>query len=275
MPTKDELAMNEGSAVRSETTEAKADPATFDPATPDPATLMNDVPHLSEDDLRICRSRAQQLLAERASQADIAVVTEQLGRYPRGIISVAARCQQCGTPLVVATRPLITERVKHPTPFPTTFYLTSPEAVKAASHLESAGVMVELQELYGEEAIAGEAAAAQALGAAASDAVETADSGEAQGDNLERHRQYVRAHEMYLAVRNELARELGDSQEHILNISAGGMPTRVKCLHALVGHALAMGPGVNPVGDEALRRMKHEFDPAVCRCTLKVADFER
>lgn len=248
MPTKDELAMNEGSAVRSETTEAKADPATLDPA-----TLMNDVPHLSEDDLRICRSRAQQLLAERASQADIAVVTEQLGRYPRGIISVAARCQQCGTPLVVATRPLITERVKHPTPFPTTFYLTSPEAVKAASHLESAGVMVELQELYGEEAIAGEA----------------------QGDNLERHRQYVRAHEMYLAVRNELARELGDSQEHILNISAGGMPTRVKCLHALVGHALAMGPGVNPVGDEALRRMKHEFDPAVCRCTLKVADFER
>lgn len=269
MPTNDELAMNEGSAVRSETTEAKADPATLDPA-----TLMNDVPHLSEDDLRICRSRARQLLAERASQADIAVVTEQLGRYPRGIISVAARCKQCGTPLVVATRPLITERVKHPTPFPTTFYLTSPEVVKAASHLESAGVMVELQELYGEEATAGEAAA-QASGAAASDAVETAGSGEAQGDNLERHRQYVRAHEMYLAVRNELARELGDSQEHILNISAGGMPTRVKCLHALVGHALAMGPGVNPVGDEALRRMKHEFDPAVCRCTLKVADFER
>ena len=29
-------------------------------------------------------------------------------------------------------------------------------------------------------------------------------------------------------------------------------PTRVKCLHALVGHALAAGPGVNPIGDEAL-----------------------
>ena len=32
----------------------------------------------------------------------------------------------------------------------------------------------------------------------------------------------------------------------------GGMPTRVKCLHVLVGHALAAGPGVNPFGDEAL-----------------------
>ncbi|HSN43733.1 MAG TPA: DUF501 domain-containing protein, partial [Propionibacteriaceae bacterium] len=26
----------------------------------------------------------------------------------------------------------------------------------------------------------------------------------------------------------------------------------VKCLHVLVGHALAAGPGVNPLGDEAL-----------------------
>ena len=30
------------------------------------------------------------------------------------------------------------------------------------------------------------------------------------------------------------------------------MPTRVKCLHVLVGHALSAGAGVNPLGDEAL-----------------------
>ena len=30
------------------------------------------------------------------------------------------------------------------------------------------------------------------------------------------------------------------------------MPARVKCLHVLVGHSLAAGPGVNPLGDEAL-----------------------
>jgi hypothetical protein len=33
--------------------------------------------------------------------------------------------------------------------------------------------------------------------------------------------------------------------------SAGGMPDRVKCLHALVAHELAV-PGSNPFGREAL-----------------------
>ncbi|HET9126603.1 MAG TPA: DUF501 domain-containing protein, partial [Propionibacteriaceae bacterium] len=61
---------------------------------------------------------------------------------------------------------------------------------------------------------------------------------------------YRAAHEAYLADRAAL----GDVPE-ISGISAGGMPTRVKCLHALVGHALAAGAGVNPVGDEALARI--------------------
>jgi hypothetical protein len=33
--------------------------------------------------------------------------------------------------------------------------------------------------------------------------------------------------------------------------SAGGMPERVKCLHALVAHELAV-PGANPLGREAV-----------------------
>jgi len=47
-------------------------------------------------------------------------------------------------------------------------------------------------------------------------------------------------------------------------ISAGGMPTRVKCLHALAGHALAAGPGVNPIGDAALERSS--WSPERCAC---------
>lgn len=50
----------------------------------------------------------------------------------------------------------------------------------------------------------------------------------------------------------------------IAGISAGGMPTRVKCLHALAGHALAAGPGVNPIGDVALERSS--WSPERCRC---------
>ena len=54
------------------------------------------------------------------------------------------------------------------------------------------------------------------------------------------------------------------SSPEIENFSAGGMPVRVKCLHALAGHALAAGPGVNPIGDLALERST--WSPAVCEC---------
>ena len=72
---------------------------------------------------------------------------------------------------------------------------------------------------------------------------------------------YRRAHEAYLADREEL----GHVAE-IAGISAGGMPNRVKCLHGLVGHALAAGPGVNPIGDEVLALIQDEWRPDRCTC---------
>lgn len=57
--------------------------------------------------------------------------------------------------------------------------------------------------------------------------------------------QYRLAHEDYLARRDAIE-SLGT------DVTAGGMPNRVKCLHVLVAHSLAAGPGVNPFGDEAL-----------------------
>ena len=61
---------------------------------------------------------------------------------------------------------------------------------------------------------------------------------------------YLAAHEAYLAERSAV----GEVPE-IDGISAGGMPHRVKCLHVLVAHSLAVGPGVNPLGDEALAEL--------------------
>lgn len=168
-------------------------------------------------------------LAEPADKGDIATVGAQLGRYPRGMVAVGARCR-CGRPLAVITRPLVDGRI----PFPTTMYLTSPEAVKAASHLEADGIMREYNARLAED------------------------------EDL--RRAYEHAHMMYLAFRHALAARLGDSEEHIEGTSAGGMPTRVKCLHALVAQSLVMGPGVNPIGDDALARMRDEFAPDVCRC---------
>ncbi|MEE6281330.1 DUF501 domain-containing protein [Georgenia sp. MJ170] len=149
----------------------------------------------------------------------------QLGRVPRGVVEIAARCV-CGRPLVVRTAP----RLDDGTPFPTSFYLTAPAVVRAVSTLEADGVMREMTERL-----------------------------EADPDLADRYRT---AHEDYLARRAEL----GDVPE-IAGTSAGGMPTRVKCLHALVGHALAVGPGVNPFGDEALALIASRWRPDRCGCT--------
>lgn len=108
-------------------------------------------------------------------------------------------------------------RLPDGSPFPTFYYLCHPEAVAAASRLEAAGVMVEYNELLAEDADVRE--------------------------------QYRLAHEQYIADRDSV----GEVPE-LAGVSAGGMPNRVKCLHALIGHALAAGPGVNPVGDLAIER---------------------
>lgn len=70
---------------------------------------------------------------------------------------------------------------------------------------------------------------------------------------------YRRSHEAYLRRRSEL----GEVAE-IAGVSAGGMPTRVKCLHALVGHALADGTGANRFGDEALDRLGPWWEVGPC-----------
>ncbi len=149
---------------------------------------------------------------ETPSDADIAMVSEQLGREARGVVGIAARASD-GAPAVVATAP----RLPDGTPFPTFYYLCHPEAVAAASRLEAVGMMVEFNEMLAED---------EQLRA-----------------------QYERAHEQYIADRDSV----GEVPE-VAGISAGGMPTRVKCLHALMGHALAAGPGVNPIGDLAIER---------------------
>jgi hypothetical protein len=122
-------------------------------------------------------------------------------------------------------------RLSDGSPFPTFYYLSLPAATAALSTLEASGFMAELQERLGQE---------PELNAA-----------------------YEKAHESYLADR--LAH--GEVEE-IEGISAGGMPVRVKCLHALAGHSLAAGPGVNPIGDIALDVCTWKQNRCQCDPTL-------
>ena len=59
-------------------------------------------------------------------------------------------------------------------------------------------------------------------------------------------------------------RDAVEEVPEIAGVSAGGMPDRVKCLHVLVAHSLAEGPGVNPLGDEALAELPEWWHKGPC-----------
>lgn len=210
---------------------------------------------------------------EAATEAELKIIETQLGRVPRGVLGVAAFCRAGSRgansnspanpepplmnpdssnptpanpdsplmnppdsgnpssphPCVIATSP----RLPGGQPFPTFYYLTCPAAVAACSHLEANGVMREAEALL------------------------------ADPENPEFAAAYRKAHQAYLADR---AASVPDGNvPEIADFSAGGMPDRVKCFHALLGHALA-APGVNPVGDWVLARLRAEglWSPETC-----------
>lgn len=116
-------------------------------------------------------------------------------------------------------------RLPDGSPFPTTYYLTCPRAASAIGGQEASGLMAAMTARLGEDDALAE--------------------------------RYAAAHEDYLRRRDELG-SLPTRE------TAGGMPTRVKCLHALVAHSLAAGPGVNPFGDEALAALPDWWAAGPC-----------
>ena len=157
---------------------------------------------------------------EPVTDADREIIAEQLGRSPRALRAVAARCPS-GHPSVVQTNP----RLENGTPFPTLYYLTCPRLASLVGRLEAGGVMKEMTDRL---AVDDELAAA-----------------------------YQRAHESYLAERDAIE-PLGHQ------VTAGGMPGRVKCLHVHLAHTLACGPGVNPFGDETVALLKEDWPAGDC-----------
>jgi len=158
--------------------------------------------------------------------SDLAVVARQLGREPRAVTAVAHRCP-CGLPDVVQTAP----RLADGTPFPTLYYLTCPRACAAISRLEAAGLMRDMTVRL-------------------------------QSDPDLRER-YQAAHADYVRRRDAAAVAAGLAPLPAGTQSAGGMPDRVKCLHALAAHALAV-PGVNPLGEEAVRAAGQWWQAGAC-----------
>ena len=116
-------------------------------------------------------------------------------------------------------------RLEDGTPFPTLYYLTCPRAASAIGTLESDGLMKEMTARLAEDPELAE--------------------------------RYRAAAEDYLRRRDAIE-VLGKAP------AQGGMPDRVKCLHVLVAHSLAVGPGVNPFGDEALEQLPEWWSRGPC-----------
>ncbi|MCX6451455.1 MAG: DUF501 domain-containing protein [Actinobacteria bacterium] len=131
----------------------------------------------------------------------------------------------CGKPAVVETPP----RLSDGTPFPTFYYATCPRLTGAISTLETTGMMAMMQDRL--------------------------------STDLEIAGCYAAAHDDYEAARSALGMDVPE----VKGITAGGMPDRVKCLHSLVAHSLAAGPGVNPFGDEALAALPKWWESDSCK----------
>jgi hypothetical protein len=117
-------------------------------------------------------------------------------------------------------------RLEDGTPFPTLYYLTCPRLTSLCSTLEAQGVMKDMTARLEQDADLAEA--------------------------------YLKAHLSYLAQRDQIE-SLGTE------VSAGGMPGRVKCLHVHLAHALACGPGVNPFGDETVELVRASWPAGDCQ----------
>lgn len=164
---------------------------------------------------------------EKASEKDLEIVAAQLQRTPRDVYAVGHRCP-CGAVDVVETPP----RLADGTPFPTFYYATCPKLTAAISTLESSGLMNEMNErLQSDPELSG---------------------------------QYQAAHVDYEAARDAVAKELNLNVPEVKGTTAGGMPDRVKCLHSLIAHSLAVGEGVNPLGDEALAALPNWWQNKPC-----------
>jgi hypothetical protein len=157
---------------------------------------------------------------EPVSDVDRAAVAAQLGRPPRAIRAVVARCPS-GHPAAISTSP----RLPDGTPFPTLYYLTCPRLCSLVGTLEASGLMREMTERLTED--------------------------------TDLAARYLRTHRDYLAQRDAIE-SLGTE------VSAGGMPGRVKCLHVHLAHTLACGSGVNPFGDETLALVRQNWPTGDC-----------
>lgn len=174
-------------------------------------------------------------------EGDKATVTRQLGRQPRNLVGVAARCP-AGAPRVIVTHPVIYHDGVFPEVFPTLYWLSCPRLVKEISRMEGAGAIEEIQELI--------------------------------LDDPEPKKALEDEHEMYAKQRMALVKDVTlhsleddypTQYEVLVHSGVGGiMDQGIKCLHTHFADYLVNG--TNPVGKIVAGRLGEKIEELCKEC---------
>ncbi len=156
--------------------------------------------------------------------ADQSLIAAQMGRVPREVVDVTARCP-VGHPCVMTCYPLRrtrdrlhSEKPETLVPFPTLYWLTCPQLCRQVSHLERDGVIA---------AIEAEVARDETLRAGL----------------LRNHDDYIARRWAVLSLEDRALVEQSGLTSDFQSRGIGGMLDRaaVKCLHLHLAHHLAGG----------------------------------
>jgi hypothetical protein len=181
---------------------------------------------------------------EQVTQQDYQVITNQLGREPRGVLGIAKRCKY-GYPQVIVNRPVIT-KVEQVTVFPTSLWLTCPYLRKMISKIESTGLIGTLQErIAADEEFA-----------------------EAVKKDHEAHAEFRRSL-IPEEVLGALAKNYPNEYQVIAETGVGGTRSYdgVKCLHAHFGDYLVLGN--NTIGKMVYEALDGELNCSSGECKLE------
>ena len=165
------------------------------------------------------------------SASDIKFIEQQLGREPRGVIEISARCRS-GHPSVIKTKPILVggrqagvgkdvgrvRRTRRDEFFPTLYYLVCGKLIKEVFKLESEGFINKLQRKV--------------------------------DSDKEFRTRFLEAEEDYMKERNVLCRA-GSPNTPQVGIGGVRKLDKIKCLHAHLAHYLATDN--NPVGEEVAK----------------------
>lgn len=161
------------------------------------------------------------------SLTDQAVIRQQIGREPQGIVAIAARAKN-GVPLVLQMRSIVDSK-----PFPTLYWLCSKDLSKAIGSIETQGWVKEIEQRIEEDE-------------------------KLRNRFLENQRQYVAKRQSEMTAEDQKIIEQRGFNDMFKRYGIGGISQwhKVRCLHMQYAHHLVDTNVIGEILDEEFELYK-------------------